>query len=125
MGFYEKMQKTSNRLLISKGQAVVLKHTVVGEYVPGSGVTTTVSTQYGTGAVTEWDSRQVDGTLIMIGDKRLLLSPLNTSGAALTAPVLGDTVTDAAGKVYTLTAPLETLSPAGTVVLYTCNLRGA
>ena len=125
MGFYEKMQKTSDRLLISKGQAVVLKHTVVGEYVPGSGVETTVSTQYGTGAVVDWESRQVDGTLVKIGDKRLLLSPLNTSGAALTAPVLGDTVTDTAGKVYTLTAPLETLSPAGTVILYTCNLRGA
>ena len=125
MGFYEKMQKTSDRLLISKGQAVVLKHTVVGEYVPGSGVETTVSTQYGTGAVVDWDSNQIDGTLILTGDKRLLLSALNTSGAALTAPVLGDTVTDAAGRVYTLTAPLETLSPAGTVVLYTCNLRGA
>ena len=123
MAFYDRMQKTSNRLLISKGQAVTLKHTVVGTYVPGEGVTNTVTTQYGTGAVTEWDSRQVDGTLIMIGDKRLLLSPLNTSGAALTAPVLGDTVTDAAGKVYTLTAPLETLSPAGTVILYTCNMR--
>ena len=123
MGFYEKMQKTSNRLLISKGQAVVLKHTVVGEYVPGSGVETTVSTQYGTGAVVEWDSNQIDGTLILTGDKRLLLSALNTSGAALTAPVLGDTVTDAAGKVYTLTAPVETLSPAGTPVLYTCNMR--
>ena len=123
MGFYEKMQKTSDRLLISKGQAVVLKHIVVGEYVPGSGVETTVSTQYGTGAVVEWDSNQIDGTLILTGDKRLLLSALNTSGAALTAPVLGDTVTDAAGRVYTLTAPLETLSPAGTVVLYTCNLR--
>jgi len=123
MGFYEKMQKTSNRLLLSKGQAVVLKHTVVGEYVPGSGVETTVSTQYGTGAVVEWDSNQIDGTLILTGDKRLLLSALNTSGAALTAPVLRDTVTDAAGKVYTLTAPLETLSPAGTPVLYTCNMR--
>ena len=123
MAFYDRMQKTSDRLLVSKGQSVVLKHTVVGEYVPGSGVETSTTTQYGTGAVTEWDSRQVDGTLIMIGDKRLLLSPLNTSGAALTAPVLGDTVTDAASKVYTLTVPLETLSPAGTPVLYTCNMR--
>ena len=117
------MQKTSNRLLVSKGQSVTLKHTVVGEYVPGSGVETSTTTQYGTGAVTEWDSRQVDGTLIMTGDKRLLLSPLNTSGVALTAPVLGDTVTDAASKVYTLTVPLETLNPAGTAVLYTCNMR--
>ena len=125
MGFYDRMQKTSNRLLISKGQAVTLIHTVTGEYVPGSGVETSTTTQYGTGAVTEWDSRQVDGTLVKIGDKKLLLSPLNTDGDALVPPVLGDTITDAAGKVYTLTAPLETLSPAGTAVLFTTNLRGA
>ena len=121
MGFYEKMQKTSNRLLISKGQAVVLKHTVVGEYVPGSGVTTTVSTQYGTGAVTEWDSRQVDGTIIRQGDRRLLLSALNTAGAALTAPAIEDTAT-VGGVTYTITQVKQT-NPAGTVVLYDLNLR--
>jgi len=123
MAFYDRMQKTANRLLVGKGQAVTLNHTVAGTYAPGEGVTTTVSTQYGTGAVVDWDARQVDGTLVKTGDKRLLLSALNTAGVALTAPVLGDTITDAAGKVYTLTAPLETLSPAGTPVLYTCNMR--
>jgi hypothetical protein len=107
------------------GQSVTLTHTVAGTYAPGTGITNTTTEQTGTGAVADWDARQVDGTLIKTGDKRLLLSPLNTSGAALTPPVLGDTVTDAASKVYTLTAPLETLSPAGTVVLYTCNMRGA
>lgn len=122
-GFYGRMQKTANRLLIGKGQAVILTHTVSGDYVPGEGITSTTSEQAGTGAITEWDARQVDGTLILIGDKRLLLSPLNTAGAALTAPVLGDTVTDAAGVVYTLVAPLKTVSPAGTVVLYDVNLR--
>ena len=121
MGFYEKMQKTSNRLLISKGQAVTLIHTVTGEYVPGSGVTTTVSTQYGTGAVTEWDSRQVDGTIIRQGDRRLLLSALNTAGAALTAPAIEDTAT-VGGVTYTITQVKQT-NPAGTVVLYDLNLR--
>ncbi len=124
-GFYGRMQKTANRLLIGKGQSVTLKHVIPGEYVPGEGIVNTLSLQYGTGAITEWDTRQVDGTLILIGDKRLLLSPLNTAGGALTAPVLGDTVTDAAGVVYTLVAPFKTISPAGTVVLFDVNLRGA
>ena len=73
--------------------------------------------------MTEWDSRQIDGSLIKIGDRHLLLSPLNTAGAALTAPVLGDTITDAAGVIYTLTAPLKILAPAGVAVLYDVNLR--
>ena len=144
-GFYGRMQKTANRLLIGKGQAVTLKHVIPGEYVPGEGIVNTLSLQYGTGAIAEWDSKQVDGTLILIGDKRLLLSPLNTAGLALTAPILGDTITnedvmaigldwleqaskgkffvEAAGVVYTFVAPLKTISPAGTAVLYDCNLR--
>ena len=118
------MQKTSNKLLLGKGQTVTITHVVPGTYDPATGgVTNTTTTQTGTGAVMDWDARQVDGTLIKIGDKKLLLSPLNTAGTVLTAPVLGDTVTDAAGTVYTLVAPLSTLSPSGTAVLYTCNMR--
>ncbi|MBC8392608.1 MAG: hypothetical protein H8E17_08605 [Deltaproteobacteria bacterium] len=124
MSFYSRMQKTSNKLLLGKGQTVTITHVVPGTYDPATGgVTNTTTTQTGTGAVMEWDARQVDGTLIKIGDKKLLLSPLNTAGTVLTAPVLGDTVTDAAGTVYTLVAPLSTLSPSGTAVLYTCNMR--
>uniref|UniRef100_A0A6M3LF83 Putative structural protein n=1 Tax=viral metagenome TaxID=1070528 RepID=A0A6M3LF83_9ZZZZ len=124
MTFYSRMQKTANKLLLGKGQTVTITHVVPGTYDPETGlVTNTTTTQTGTGAVMDWDARQVDGTLIKIGDKRLLLSPLNTAGAVLTAPVLGDTVTDAADVVYTLVAPLKTISPAGTAVLYDCNMR--
>jgi len=125
MTFYSKMQKTGDKLLVGKGQAVTLTHTVPGTYDPAtglvSGATTTV--QNGTGAIIDWDTRQVDGELIKISDKLLLLSPLTTAGVVLTAPVLGDTITDAAGVVYTLVNPLKTVSPAGTAVLYKCNLR--
>lgn len=120
---YSEIADVADEILEEFGQAVTLTHVEPGEYVPGEGITNTTSLQYGTGAVVDWDTRQVDGTLILIGDKRLLLSPLNTAGLALTAPVLGDTVTDAAGIVYTLVVPLKTVSPAGTVVLFDVNLR--
>lgn len=121
---YIKTRNTANSLVKKFGQAVTITHVIQGSYDPATGgMTNTSSTQYGTGAMTEWDSRQVDGALVRIGDRRLLLSPLNTAGVALTAPVLEDTVTDAAGVVYTLVAPLNILSPAGTIVLFDCNLR--
>lgn len=125
MTFYTKMQKTANKLLISKGQAVTLTHVEPGTYDPATGATgaATTTTQTGTGAVLEWNARQFDGTLIKAGDKQLLLSPLNTDGEEITAPVLGDTVTDVAGIVHTLVEPLKPLSPAGTVVLFDCNMR--
>ncbi len=120
---YSEIADVADEILEEFGQAITLTHVEPGTYVPGEGITNTTTTQAGTGAVVDWDARQVDGTLILIGDKRLLLSPLNTAGTALTAPVLGDTATDAAGVVYTLVTPLKTVSPAGTAVLYDCNLR--
>lgn len=123
--FYERMQKTSNRLLNGKGQSITLTHVAPGVYDPATGGTSAATTtvQAGTGTVLDWEAKYVDGTLIKNGDKKLLLSPLNTAGGVLTAPVLGDKVTDAAGVVYTLVEPLGTLSPAGTPVLYDCNMR--
>jgi len=125
MGFYDKMQVTANRLLLSKGQGVTITHIVPGTYDPSTGGVTDPSTtiQYGTGAVVGWDNRLIDGTMIKNTDKHLLLSPLNTSGVALSAPVLGDKIKDAAGVTYTIVEPYKRISPAGTVVLYSINLR--
>ena len=123
---YSEIADVTDEILEEFGQAVTLIHINEGTYVPGTGwvpADPAETIQAGIGAVVDWDSNHIDGTLILIGDKRLLLSSLNTAGLALTAPVLGDTVTDAAGIVYTLVAPLKTVSPAGTVVLFDVNLR--
>ncbi len=124
MSFYTRLQKTADKLFKSKGQTVTITRQSAGSYNPATGAATvTTTTQTGVGVIFDYGLKQIDGTLIKVGDRRLLLSPLNTSGAALTAPALGDTVTDAAGVVYTLVEPLKTVSPAGTAVLYDCNLR--
>ncbi|MDD4390187.1 MAG: hypothetical protein PHW03_05225 [Eubacteriales bacterium] len=86
-------------------------------------MTNITSTQAAYGAIIEWTTKHIDGNLIKATDKRLLLSPYKTDGTALIAPVLGDTVTDAASVTYTLVEPLKTISPAGTVVLFDINLR--
>jgi len=123
--FYSRMAATANRMLKRRGQTITVSHTTDGTYDPTTGQISgaVTTTQTVAGIMIEWDARQIDGTLIKVGDRRLLLSPLNTSGAALTAPVLGDTVTDAASVIYTLVAPLKTMAPAGTAILYDCNLR--
>ena len=124
MTFYERMSNTSDRLLISKGQQVTITHLVPGTYDPATGgVTNTETEQTGTGAIVGWKNNMIDGTTIKNTDKLLLLSPLNTAGEVLDAPVLGDKITDAAGTTYTMVAPFDRVSPAGTVVLYKINLR--
>lgn len=118
MGFYARMQATANKLLKGKGQAVTITHTTQGSYDPATGaITNTSSTQSGYGATFEYSTQAVDGTLIVAGDKKLLLSALNAAGTILTAPSIGDTLS--IGGTITSVKPL---SPAGTTVLYECNL---
>jgi hypothetical protein len=123
--FYTRMQTTANRLLKDKGQSLTISRQTAGAYDPATGQTTvTVTTQTGTGAIFDYRDENVDGVLILSGDKQLLLSAVNTTGTALTAPEVNDTVTDAGSVVRTITR-IKTLAPAGTVVMYDINLRGA
>ena len=124
MTFYARLQATANRLLKGKGQSITLTKITAGTYNPATGGFTGAgtSTQTAYGAVFDYGAKQIDGTLIKAGDKQLLLSAVKTDGTALTAPVLGDTVS-IGGVVYTLVEPLKTVGPAGITVIYEANLR--
>ena len=122
MEFYSKMQATANRLLKGKGQEITLTRQAAGAYNVATGtaaVTTTTQTAYG--AMFEYGDKNIDGVLIKEGDKQLLLSALNSAGTALVAPQLNDTVTINT-VVYTVVR-IKPLSPAGTTVLFDCNIR--
>lgn len=126
MTFYSRARKRVDEILGKRGLPVTIVHTVQGTYVPGTGITNTTTTQYGTGAIFEYDAKQAGiyntpGSLIKMGDKQLLLSALNTGGSALTAPVRDDTVT-VDGTTYTITH-VKKVDPGGTAVLYDINIR--
>ena len=124
MTFYTRLQNTAQKLLKGKGQILTLTKVTAGTYNPATGAMTgtTTSTQTAYGAIFDYGAKQIDGTLIKAGDKQLLLSAFKTDGTALTAPVLGDTVS-IGGVVYTLVEPLKTVGPAGITVIYEANLR--
>lgn len=122
MEFYAKMQATANRLLKGKGQSITLSRQTAGAYDPATGTAAvTVTTQTAYGAMFEYGDKNIDGVLIKEGDKQLLLSALNSAGTALVAPVLNDTVL-IDSVTYTITR-IKPLSPAGTTVLFDCNIR--
>jgi hypothetical protein len=123
MTFYTRLQNTAQKLLKGKGQSLTLTKITAGTYNPSTGGVTggTTSTQLAYGAVFEYGNKNIDGTLIKVGDKQLLLSAFKTDGTALTAPVVNDTVT-IGGTTYTITQA-KSSAPAGTVVLYDCNVR--
>ena len=124
MTFYTRLQNTAQKLLKGKGQSLTLTKVTAGTYDPTTGGFTGAgtSTQSAYGAIFDYGTKQIDGTLIKVGDKQLLLSAFKTDGSALIAPALGDTVT-VGGVTYTLVEPLKEVNPAGTVVLFDVNLR--
>jgi hypothetical protein len=128
MGFYEDSASVANKLLKEKGQAITITRNTAGDYDPSTGTAAiTTTTQNGWGAVFEYGTQQAGiynaaGSLIKMGDKRLLLSPTNSTGSEITEPAMGDMVTLSDGTVFTV-AQVKKLNPAGTVVLYDINLR--
>ena len=122
--FYDDLALTAADLLTEFGQAVTLTHVVSGDYDQATGTTGSGSTttQTVTGVEEAYSARSIDGTLILMGDKKFHLAPLDTSGAAITPPVAEDKITLADASVWTIKR-CEPVSPADTPVLFTLQIR--
>jgi hypothetical protein len=116
---YSKSQATATKLIESFGQALILTHTEQGVYDPATGLIPVVTTtQAGLGALLDHGAREIDGTLIISGDKKLLLSATGITKPEINDTCFIDTVN------YTIKEPLIEINPAGTVAtMYKLNLR--
>ena len=114
---YAALAVTAHRIIKDFGQQVVMVRKLAGAYNPATGSSTDTSVlQTGYGVVLDYGIKNIDGQLIKAGDKQLLLS---TSG--LTTPAVNDTVTIGT-ELFTVTM-VKSLSPAGTPLLFDCNIR--
>lgn len=120
------LQRTSaNRMIAAKGQTVTLTRRAAGAYNPATATSAiTETTQTGKGVILPFASglRKMAGTTIPASDQQCYLSALNSAGAALTAPQVDDTLTDANAQVYTITE-VAPLSPAGLSIIYELTVR--
>lgn len=120
---YEKSAATADRLLHKFGRAVTLNSKQLGSYDPETATASSiVNEQAGTGVLLEYSvkesgQRQASDSIIQIGDKKLLLSTVGIEYP----PAPNDTV-DVGDDTYTV-IQVRTLAPAGTAVLYECQLR--
>lgn len=108
------------------GQAVTITTPFAGVYNPATGAVSTGSatTQAGSGVEEAYSAYSIDGVRVRAGDKKFLLSALNTAGGAITAPVADrDTLTLADGSEWTI-KKVDPLAPAGTAIMFTLQLRG-
>ena len=120
---YSKTAARADQSLRRKGGIVVLRQVATGEYDPGFGTAPITTTDYeGTGVKINYEAENIDGTLILVGDQKLLLSPLQRNGQAMPAPTAADLVLFG-GASYTVKA-VETTAPVDVAVLHTLQLRG-
>lgn len=112
-----KAKATTHRILSLYGQLVTLKHSEPGVYDPETGTVGTVVTSQTAVAVEQsYLQRDIDGTVVQQGDKKLLLTATN-----LSAPMVGDSCT-VQGVIYAI-KNVSCLSPDGTAILYELQLR--
>lgn len=112
---YSEVAATALETLTEYGQPVTLSHGTPGAYDPATGtVASTVITQPGFAAELSYSARDIDGTLILRGDKKLLLA-----ASGITAPTVDDTVTvGTVGTVVYTIKSINTLAPAGVAVIH-------
>jgi hypothetical protein len=119
---YAPMAELADELLTEFGQALTITTSVVGEYDPATGTTSSsVTSHEGYGVLLDYGlhgsgSYNTPGTLVQQGDKQLLLSP-----DLVTPPQMDDVVTFSQVN-YTI-KNIKAISPAGVPVLYDCNVR--
>lgn len=128
MTFYAEMQGVASELLTEFGQIGAIPRTVItpppNSWTPG---TETTTYHAATMAVLPIDEKRIDGTLILSGDKQVLIA---LDGLTIT-PAVGDVVmfngalvagVYTGGEAWTI-AKLDTLAPAGVTVMYDAVAR--
>jgi hypothetical protein len=122
---YAQAAKNADAQFRSKGQLITITRSVKGPYVNGR-IATTTSTERAWGIETQLTSRDygvtvAPGTLIQMGDRKLLLSVFADDGSPITQPAVGDVVM-LGPQAYTVKFTDRT-SPAGVAVMYTLVVR--
>lgn len=102
---YARSQQTAERLIARFGQ--------VGKHRRGA-TDTAIKL-----AVVEYSARDIDGTRVQVGDRRIYISPIGAP-ADMKA---GDKIIDAAGVPYVIVVA-SPLSPAGIVAYWDIQGRG-
>jgi len=116
MSFYSGLQTVAANLLASKGQLLTFNRDTETAFSPGEGEGQyNPSTYTGNGVALNYNKGEIDGTIVLKGDIKLILE------ATTTAPINGDRVT--IDSIIYRVMSVKPTSPAGIVVIYEIQLR--
>jgi len=114
---YTKTREKANSLIVKFGMPLIVRRAQTDSTTPWNPEELSHTDYPGYGVVTEFNRREVDGTLVQTGDKKVLLSAEDLQIAPETSDLV---VVD--GVEYKIVT-INPLSPAGTVVLYELQIR--
>ena len=119
---YARQINSVHKTMIKKGQAVTITRKTSGDYDHTTGaVTITESTESGYGVPGRYKQNEIDGTMVLQGDVKLLLSPKQADETELTKPQVNDQVT-MSSRIFTIQSVNE-IWPDGNAIIYICQLR--
>jgi hypothetical protein len=126
MSDYASKARSTDAAFRRSGQLIALTLKQPGAYVNGAVVPGTPILESAWGIETGVTLRDlgvgtVNGTLVLTGDRKLTISALAATGAALTPPKVGDLAT-VGTQVYTV-KNVDVLSPGGVAVMYMLVVR--
>ena len=116
---------SADRMMAGRGQSVTIVSVTGSTYDPATGTTTNAtSTVTASAVLLPLDkARKVDGTTIVQGDETLLISALDSTGAAYAEPKVGGVVTLADGTSKRVIVAIDTLAPAGLAIMFDAVVR--
>lgn len=122
MTFYSEMAAVADELLAEFGVACTVSYVTVGAYNPATGsASTSTSTKTAQGYVDDYADKDIDGTKIKVGDRRVYLSVLDTAGVAIAKPGTTDKLTISQIDYSVVNA--KAIPGAGTASLYDVQVR--
>lgn len=114
---YSGLSVTVLKLISRFGQDVIITRRIQGTYdTLTSSVPVTDTTITGSGIVDQYQNDEVTGTLIQLSDIKMFIAANGISGI-----IAGDMVTFGSIKYNVIS--VKQINPAGTPLLYECQLR--
>ena len=122
---YTKIRLTADNKIASFGDDIVVRCTTYGTYDPVSDSYATASTSYDAKClILNFNKRDIDGTLVQVGDRRLLLSALDSEGETLPELEGRDDLQFVYNSKVLNVLNITPLKPGGAVLLYKLQIRG-
>jgi len=122
---YEKIQTLAANQIDDKGRDITIRCSSAGTYDPVSdSIVRTVTDYDGKIVITDYSSRDIDGTVIQVGDRLGLLSPQDDDGDELPNLNIQPDVEFILNSKTLNVVRITSLKPGDTNLLYKLQIRG-